>query len=352
MKSLLLAASCFSFLAGAVTAQEAVVGDEVSKAAGGVLTIYLGSQGDQQDQSKAKALSLAVPLTKDGTVVSVLHETATEGQVYLAGHSEHSWHAAKLLIRDPLTGMSLLKVGPCAACFSPSKELINFREQSGVLYRALRNPSAGDQSKKLHFAPCMILGEEISYNGERFPLRILQVNAGEHQLPTGSPILDQSNQVVALILSAIHSEVGAESGNYFALPIRIAHKLLADQELHGEVQKAWVGLSMDGSQSIPKIQELREGGPAQQAGLQQGDVIINFAQREVRRIEDVVDACYYMQVGVPSDITVLRGLEQKSFRLNPQPHPDPLKLGRASKSSISSKGEADSEPAAAEAAIK
>jgi S1-C subfamily serine protease len=49
-----------------------------------------------------------------------------------------------------------------------------------------------------------------------------------------------------------------------------------------------------------------EGSPAARAGLRQGDVIIEFAQRKIRSIEDLTDALASRKPGEEIDIVVQR----------------------------------------------
>jgi putative serine protease PepD len=55
-----------------------------------------------------------------------------------------------------------------------------------------------------------------------------------------------------------------------------------------------------------KISGVREGSPAQQAGLQAGDIIIRFDSTEIKDLQGMTDALRARKPGEKVKITVLR----------------------------------------------
>lgn len=80
---------------------------------------------------------------------------------------------------------------------------------------------------------------------------------------------------------------------------------------NGEVRHAWVGVSVVKSEPVADnrtvvIRNLNPGTPAEQSGLQSGDVVTKIDQYEIREPKDVLDASFYARVGEPITVTVLR----------------------------------------------
>jgi hypothetical protein len=67
-----------------------------------------------------------------------------------------------------------------------------------------------------------------------------------------------------------------------------------------------------------KVAGVAQGGPAEQAGLQGGDVIVELAGKTVESIYDYTYALGAMQVGVPVVLVVLRGQERLLLTVTPR----------------------------------
>ena len=59
------------------------------------------------------------------------------------------------------------------------------------------------------------------------------------------------------------------------------------------------------------------GGPAEQAGLQKGDVIVEIAGQSIANIYDYTYALELLKIGQPAKVVYLRGGERKEAMLTP-----------------------------------
>ena len=64
------------------------------------------------------------------------------------------------------------------------------------------------------------------------------------------------------------------------------------------------------------------GGPADQAGLREGDVIVEFAGRTIANIYDYTYALDAVQVGQPVTVVVLRTARARRSRSPPRAGPE------------------------------
>ena len=59
------------------------------------------------------------------------------------------------------------------------------------------------------------------------------------------------------------------------------------------------------------------GGPAEQAGLQKGDVIIEIAGQSITNVYDYTYALELLKIGQPAKVVYMRGGEKRETTLTP-----------------------------------
>jgi S1-C subfamily serine protease len=59
------------------------------------------------------------------------------------------------------------------------------------------------------------------------------------------------------------------------------------------------------------------GGPAEQAGLQKGDVIVEIAGQSIANIYDYTYALELLKIGQPAKVVYMRGSERRETTLTP-----------------------------------
>ena len=120
----------------------------------------------------------------------------------------------------------------------------------------------------------------------------IQTDAAINQGNSGGPLVDIHGEVAG-INSAIASPSGGNVGIGFAIPINLVKQVLSDLMQKGKVVRGWMGVSLqdltkdlaqsNGLKSMEGVllTDVFEPGPAADAGLKRGDVILNFDGRKV-----------------------------------------------------------------------
>lgn len=115
----------------------------------------------------------------------------------------------------------------------------------------------------------------------------LQTDASINPGNSGGPLFNLKGEVVG-INTMIFSESGTSGGLGFAIPINEAKKILADLKQYGRVPRPWLGVQAERMTiQLQQYYDLRtskgvliytlvEGGPADQAGIQQGDILLSI----------------------------------------------------------------------------
>ncbi|HZT50479.1 MAG TPA: PDZ domain-containing protein, partial [Stellaceae bacterium] len=109
---------------------------------------------------------------------------------------------------------------------------------------------------------------------------------------SGGPLFNLAGEVIG-INTAIYSPSGGSIGIGFALPSNLARPVLEQIRDFGHARRGWLGVNIQSvtdeiaeSLGLDKphgalIASVKDGGPAQVAGIQPGDVVLDFDGKEV-----------------------------------------------------------------------
>ena len=154
--------------------------------------------------------------------------------------------------------------------------------------------------------------------GENSFINALQTDAAINPGNSGGPLIDTTGAVIG-INSAIATLSGASTsqagsiGLGFAIPINQARKT-ADQLIKtGKASYPVMGVSIDmnfagpGAKVTTADGAILPGGPAQKAGLQPGDLIIEFAGKTINNGDELIVAIRSKNIGDRVEIKYKRG---------------------------------------------
>lgn len=151
----------------------------------------------------------------------------------------------------------------------------------------------------------------------------IQTDAAVNPGNSGGALVDTDGKLVG-INTAIASPTGAFSGYSFAVPQKLAQKIVNDLLEFGTVQRAFIGVSIADVTSpaakqngitITKgvyVSEVADGGAAKEAGIRGGDVILRIKDTDVNSTSELQEQIGQYRPGDQINVTILRGDKEKT----------------------------------------
>jgi serine protease Do len=266
---------------------------------------------------RERSLGSGFVINRDGVILTNNHvvENADEIVVRLSNEKEYK---AKIIGRDPKTDIAVIKIDG-ASGLTPVTMGDSDALRVGEWVMAIGNPfglentvTAGIVSAKGRF-----IGQ-TSY--DQFIQTDVAINPGN----SGGPLINLSGQVVG-INTAIFSRTGGSIGIGFAIPINLATELLPELEEKGKVTRGWLGVLIQ--KVTPEIAEslglaephgalvadVMKDGPAKDAGVQVGDVIIEFDGHPLKDSNELPLMVARTKVGKSVGLKVIRNGKQETL---------------------------------------
>jgi len=137
----------------------------------------------------------------------------------------------------------------------------------------------------------------------------VQTDASINPGNSGGPLIDMEGRVIG-INSAIKSETGGSVGLGFAIPIDDVTEVAQELIRSGEMRHPDIGVNarsvVNDVASGAEVANVRQGSPAQRAGIVEGDVIVKVGDREVTSADELVVAVQQQEIDEPVTVQLVR----------------------------------------------
>ncbi|GIW40049.1 MAG: peptidase [Candidatus Binatia bacterium] len=237
-----------------------------------------------------KSLGSGFLINRDGYILTNNHviEDAEEITVRLNDETEY---AARIVGRDPKTDIAVIRI---EGNFDIEPVVMGDSDalKVGEWVMAIGNPFGLD-----HTVTVGIVSAKGRFIGQGSYDNFIQTDAAINPGNSGGPLINLEGKVVG-INTAIFSRTGGNIGIGFAIPINLAKDILPDLIEKGKVTRGWLGVLIqkvtpDIAESLG-LEEPRGAlvadvleGPAREAGIKVGDVIVEFDGHAIRESSDL-----------------------------------------------------------------
>ena len=155
----------------------------------------------------------------------------------------------------------------------------------------------------------------------------IQTDASINPGNSGGPLFNLRGEVVG-VNSMIYSPSGGNVGIGFAIPINQARSVVTQLKESGRVVRGWLGVVVqtvtpDLAQSFgledghgALVADLSPGSPAEKAGVQRGDIIIQFNGKPILKMSDLPMLVAETPIGKDATLTLLRDGKKRTLTVN------------------------------------
>lgn len=224
---------------------------------------------------------------------------------------------AKVVGTDPLSDLAVIKVdaqGLPAAAFGNSDKL-----KVGEWVIAIGNAQALPGGPTVTIGIVSALGRSIPASGGVTLHDLIQTDAAINPGNSGGPLVNLAGEVIGINTAIIEGaqNIGFAIASDTVVPVR------DDLVRYGRISWPWLGISAatltpaiaaDLKLPVNKgvvIDGVYRDGPAQKAGLQPNDVIIQIAGDKVETVTELQKAIRKHKVGEDIELTFVRGKDTK-----------------------------------------
>jgi len=264
----------------------------------------------QQGEYNTKSLGSGFIVSQDGYIVTNNHviRDADEIQVRLL---DGRYFIGKVIGTDPHSDLALIKIDAKdlpVAKFGSSEEL-----KIGEWVVAIGSPFGFDHSA----TSGIVSAKSRNLRSEQY-VPFIQTDAAINPGNSGGPLFNMKGEVVGINSQIVSNNGGGYMGLSFAVPSDVAKSVIEQLKGKGYVTRGWLGVSLQPvdaglaqSFGLSKnegalVADVMEEGPAAQAQMKPGDVILSINGKKVNNAGDVPPIVGNVAPNTVVDINIIR----------------------------------------------
>lgn len=278
-----------------------------------------GGKPPQREKRRSTSLGSGFIIDSGGYIVTNNHVIAEADEISVR-LSDDTLLTAKVVGRDEKTDLALLKV-------EASKPLPSVPWGDSNVTRigdwvvAIGNPFGLGGT----VTAGIVSARQRDINSGPYD-DFIQTDAAINRGNSGGPMFNLDGEVIG-VNTAIFSPSGGSVGIGFAIPSALAKNVISQLREHGEVRRGWLGVRI---QTVTDelaeglrldkvtgalVASVTPGGPAEMAGLAQGDVVLRFDGHEVSDMRKLPRMVAETPIGKAVSVVVWRKGKEKTFKI-------------------------------------
>ncbi len=282
---------------------------------------FFGPAPNQEREFKSQSLGSGVIINEDGYILTNNHVIEGVDEITITLHNEKEYKA-EIIGADSMTDLALIKASEKLSDFKVAELGNSDKLQVGDWVMAIGNPFGYGHTITVGVvsAKGRVLGQLSRYAD------FIQTDASINPGNSGGPLFNIYGEVVGINTAIASGGIAQSAGIGFAIPINMAKGIIDQLKSTGEVVRGWLGVYIqDMTEDLAKsmdfdvsygalISDVEPDSPAEKAGLEKGDLIIEV---EGEKVEDARDLSWIV-ANIPPEteikIDIIREGKEKTIK--------------------------------------
>lgn len=283
-------------------------------------------QQQQPKQRQRSSLGSGFIISDDGYVLTNNHVIDGADVIHVRLNDRREYEAT-LVGTDARTDLALLKIE--AEDDLPTVKMGNSDDMKpGQWVLAIGSPFGFDYT---------VTAGIVSAIGRNLPsdnyVPFIQTDVAINPGNSGGPLFNLDGEVIG-INSQIYTRSGGFMGVSFAIPANLAMSVVDQLKSEGKVSRAWLGViiqdvNSDLAESFgldrphgALVSRVLPGSPAEDAGLNPGDIILSFEDKQIEQSSELPYLVGQMKAGAVANATVFRDGKERDIKITLAKRPE------------------------------
>ena len=271
----------------------------------------------QQPEFRQRSLGSGVIVDAEGYILTNAHVVSRADKINIKLLNDEELYEARIIGTDEETDLAVIKIDPDRPL--PFAKIGN-SDGTGVGDWVLAIGSPFGLEETVTAGIISAKGRDLGRGSSSFQ-RFIQTDAAINPGNSGGPLVNMHGEVIG-INTAIATGTGSYAGVGFALPSNVAVDVYNQLVQSGRVTRGSLGIMFQpdpspvllrtfGAESGVVITGIQPGGPAEAAGLRQGDVIISVDGQVVEDGDGLIAIVAGTPVDRPVVVRYIRDREEQ-----------------------------------------
>ncbi len=273
---------------------------------------FFGRRGQPEREYRQQGLGSGIIVSVDGYILTNNHVIQNADSIYVRT-IDNEQHTATVVGTDPKTDVAVLKVDADGLTPIVMGNSDNVRVGEWVL--AIGSPLSADLAQTV--TQGIVSAKGRSNVGLAEYEDFIQTDAAINPGNSGGPLVNLDGELIG-INTAILSRSGGNQGIGFAVPVNMAANIMESLMEHGKVVRGYLGVTIqDISPAMMRALDLQstegaiigqvvEDSPADQAGLQDGDIVVELQGQPIENSTELKNRIASTLPDTRVDMTIIR----------------------------------------------
>jgi serine protease Do len=278
-------------------------------------------------KQKQTGLGSGIILNDDGYIMTNHHVVKDMDKLTVKLKNQKTYDA-EVIGSDELIDIALLKIKAPKGSLQPVTLGDSEKVRVGNWAIAIGAPLGFEQSFTVGVVSAIQRGG-LDSSGTSY----IQTDTAINQGNSGGPLLNIMGEVIG-INRMIVTPSGGSIGIGLSIPINEARKIAEELKEKGRISRPWLGIGLDpiSEEDMEEfglktnkgaiIHQIMKGSPAERAGLQLYDIIIEIDGKQVSAPEDVINYVRSSKIGKKIDLKLNRKKSEMSVSITPREKPN------------------------------